>query len=69
MKPRKTIPLFEPGGPQPNPIRCTACGRTFRAWRGTSSHGLAHVRRGEAWVMTDPNCPSTSGHRYLFFRT
>lgn len=44
---------------------CRACGRTDL--RRTAAHGLAHVRRGEATATSDPYCPSTSGHRYLFW--
>lgn len=60
--------LFTSGHHHPDgPIRCEACGRHFRRWRGLANHGLAHERRGEATAASDPHCPPTSGHRYVFY--
>ena len=53
--------------PENGAVVCQLCRRAFHRWRGTSSHGLAHVKRGEAACESDPHCPSTSGHRYLFY--
>jgi hypothetical protein len=41
-------PLFETGVPGFRPIRCRVCGRTFAKWHGTSNHGFAHQRMGQA---------------------
>jgi len=63
-------PLFvseeQPGGY--HRIVCQVCRKQFQRWHGTSSHGLAHVRRREAECDSDPHAPSTSGHRYRFWR-
>ena len=59
--------LFVGGQRGEKSIKCRVCGKGFSRWHGTANHGLMHVDRGEATAESDPYCPSTSGHRYLFY--